>query len=538
MRIVTSEQMRAADRHAIDEIGIPSLVLMENAGAAVVEALAALVGGEDAVHGLGVVVLCGTGNNGGDGMVVARRLAGAGAEVRVALLGDEEELAPDARVQWGILERLEIAVATIADAEDWDEVAATLEDADVIVDALLGTGFRGTLEELLARAVEDVNGCSAPVLAIDVPSGLSGSSGTVAGPAVEAAMTVTFQAAKTCHVFPPASDHCGDLIIADIGIPETSMEAAGSTLELVEPGLVADLVGELAERDESTHKGTWGHAVVVGGAIGRTGAPSLAALGALVSGAGLVTVATPAPCVPMVAATAPELMQIALPADASGAVADESADLEAILERATVLVIGPGLGTGDGAEGLLRGLLGEARVPVVLDADALNLLARTGLPEPRADRPLVLTPHPGEFARLVGGAAASARTQAERLPLAQALADRSGAVVVLKGFRTIVALPEGEAFVIPTGNPGMGTAGTGDVLAGFIGGLLAQGLPPSGAAVAAAYLHGLAGDLAAEVVGQMALRATDLLRWWPRAIEAVLKGDHDDDDEGGDEHAR
>lgn len=530
MRILSAKQMKEADRHAIEDVGIPSVVLMENAGGEVVRALEDRVGD---LSEISVLVLCGTGNNGGDGMVVARHLHARGTHVRALLFGDPAGLSPDAEAQWRILRRVGVPHQACG-AKDWPEALEDLEAADVVVDAIFGTGFRGRIDGFLAEVVEDVNACPAPVVAVDVPSGLSGDSASDDGPVIEAALTVTFAAPKLCHVFAPAHRHCGDLVVADIGIPRASLARAGSSLELVEPPLVAALVAPLADREEDTHKGTWGHVLVVGGAIGRTGAPSLAGIASLMSGAGLVTVAVPAPCVGAVAATAPELMQIPLPSTEDGESDGPPADVAALLARASVLVVGPGLGTGDGAARLLDALLEQARLPIVLDADALNLLALHGLPQPRADRPLVLTPHPGELARLVAASTAEdfdASSQLEREDPAAALAARLGAVVVVKGYTTLVITTGEATHVIPTGGPGMATAGAGDVLAGLVGGLIAQGLSPWHAAVAGTYLHGLAGDVAEQRVGQMPLRATDLLRFWPAAIGVLLSGDDDDADD-------
>ena len=530
MWILTSAQMRAADRHAIDDVGMPAAVLMENAGAEVVNAMEDALGDLSA---LSVLVLCGTGNNGGDGMVVARRLAAVGSTVRAVLLGEASGLSDEAASQWRILRRLGVP-ARACGPKEWPDVREDLEAADIVVDAILGTGFHGALEGFLAEVVEDVNACTVPVVAVDVPSGLSGEDSAIPGPAIEAALTVTFAAPKICHVFAPSHALCGDLVVADIGIPEASLDATGSDLALVSSRDVAELVEDLAQRDEGTHKGTWGHVVVCGGAVGRTGAPSLSGLAALMSGTGLVTVATPSPCVASVAALAPELMQLALPSTDSGEALGAGDELEVLLERASVVVAGPGLGTGAGARAILRMLTGHASVPLVLDADALNILALEGLPDVGGARPVVLTPHPGELARLLEAMDLDApgASQLERLAPARELARRTGAVVVVKGFRTIVVPPEGVASVIPTGGPGMATAGTGDVLAGLIGGLLAQGLEARDAAIAGAFLHGAAGDLAEELVGQMPLRATDLLRCWPQALRDALGADDDDDDEG------
>jgi NAD(P)H-hydrate epimerase len=532
MWILDSEQMRAADRHAIEQIGMPSLVLMENAGAEVARVIEE---GVEDLEDFSVLVLCGKGSNGGDGMVVARRLAALGARPHVVLLAEPEELAGDARTQWEVLKKLGLPARACA-PRDWAEEREALHECDLVVDAILGTGFTGRLEGFLAEVVEDVNGVDAPVVAVDVPTGLSGASARVEGPAIEATVTVTFAAPKVCHVFAPAHELCGDLVVAEIGIPAASLEQTKSDLVLMEDELVAEIIDELAERPEDTHKGSWGHVVVVGGAVGRSGAPAMAGLAALTAGCGLSTVAAPAACVASIAAHAPELMQLALPCDAAGELAERGLPADLLLGRADVLVVGPGLGTGPGALRLLWELLDLAEIPVVLDADAVNLIAEADeLPEGSDERPLILTPHPGELARLarhVTDAEGITRwTQHERLPVLRQLADRLGATIVLKGFRTLVAAPGAEVLVNPTGGPGLATAGSGDVLAGFLGGLLAQGVPPSAAAVAAVFLHGRAGDLLEQARGQMALRATDLLGAWPAAVRSVTGAhDHEDDD--------
>jgi NAD(P)H-hydrate epimerase len=522
-RILTAEQMRAADRHAIETLGIPSLVLMENAGREVVRAMEAAF--PRLLHA-SVLVLCGRGNNGGDGLVIARHLAARGVAVRAALVAEPSQLSGDCEAQWRILRHLALPCFTVG-PKGWAELRDELDEVDLVVDALLGTGFRGPLEGLLAEIVEDLNAANVPVVAVDVPSGLSGDAAAVTGPAVEATLTVTFAAPKVCHVFAPAAELCGELVVADIGIPESSLLESGSELLLVDDEMAHEHVGPLGRRPLGSHKGTWGHVVVVGGSTGKTGAPALAALGALTAGAGLVTVATPAPCVASVAAHVPELMQVALPSTDAGEIADGVQPVDDVLLRATVLVIGPGLGTGPGARRLLAALLDAAHVPVVLDADALNLLALgDGAPAHRADRPLVLTPHPGELARLLGRAGAGrAETQHDRIEDGRRYAREAGLVLVVKGHRTFTTWGEAPAHVSSTGNPGMATAGTGDVLSGVIGGLLAQGVAAPAAAWCGVHLHGRAGDLAEGEVGQMALRATDILRLWPAAVRSLAATD-------------
>jgi NAD(P)H-hydrate epimerase len=529
MLVLTAEQMRQADDAAIEGLGIPSAVLMECAGVEVVRAMSDALGD---LAGLRVLVLCGRGNNGGDGMVIARRLHGLDAFVQVLLLGEIEQLSGDARLQWDVLQRMGVP-AEACDETAWAQQLPRLagDHWDVAVDALLGTGTRGPLEGFFARVAGDVNASDVPVVAVDIPTGLASDRGRVDGEAVEASLTVALGALKPCHVFAPAMSHCGDVMVVDIGIPDSCL---GGGLELIEDELVADLVEDLADRPEDTHKGSFGHVVVVGGQATSPGAPALAGRAALCGGAGLVTVAAPAPCTAAIASQAAELMHLPLPADDSGAVGDAATSADEILERATCLVIGPGLGRGPGASALLRDLLEKAEVPVVLDADALNLLADAGaLPQPRAGRPLVLTPHPGEFGRLTRAlgleGAAEAETMDERLALAECVAQDGDCTVVVKGFRSVIATAGIGALVNPTGGPGLSTAGSGDVLAGFLGALIAQGLDSAEAACAAVHLHGRAGDLAELELGQMSLTASSLLTAWPAAVASVLEGDEPDD---------
>ncbi len=531
MHIVTAEQMQAADRHAIESFGIPSLVLMENAGAEVTDALAGVVADLD---GVTVLVLCGTGNNGGDGMVVARRLHGRGARVLAALIGDRARLSPDAAHQWRLLKSFGVPTMTCADEAAWQRAAARLAASDVIVDALLGTGFRGSIAGLLARVIGDVNAQDALRVAVDVPSGLSGSLSATPGPSVLADLTVALGAPKICHVFAPAQDRCGEVAVADIGIPPSSLTASGVALRGTHDADIADLILPLAHRPPSWHKGNAGHVLVVGGAAERSGAAALAGLGALSAGAGLVTVAAPEPCTAVIAAHAPELMHAPLGATAAGEVAVRATDVRALLRRKGVVVIGPGLGTGPGAADLLAAIVSEARVPIVADADALNLLAEHGFPAARAERPLVLTPHPGEFSRIAASLGIVYSPEGEAVPrveAARAVAERLDCVVVLKGFRTLIASPGQPVFVNPTGGPGLATGGSGDVLAGMLGALISQGLSAHDAALAATYLHGLCGDVATEEQGEMSLLASHLPAYLPRAIRRLLGEDEEEDDD-------
>jgi NAD(P)H-hydrate epimerase len=503
MRILTSAQMREADRYTIEEIGLPSLVLMENAGRQVVAALESSFPDLDERR---VAVLCGRGNNGGDGFVVARTLRQRGVEVSVFVVGAVAAVRGDARVNLEILGRLGLPVVEVAGEEQWELHSSEVRGCSLIVDALFGTGLKSPLSGFLDTVVADVNSMGVPVVAVDLPSGMSADTQELIGPCVQASLTVTLAAPKLPLVLPPARLLAGDLVVADIGIPVDVIESLeGPRVELLTREGVRALV---PPRRADAHKGDFGHVLVVAGSRGKAGAAHLAATGALRSGAGLVTVATPACSQAVVASLGAEYMTEALPDTAEGTLG--AGALEAI-ERleAGVIVAGPGLGAGDEVRDAVRGLVERSALPLVLDADGVNAFAgEPGLLFARDGRQIVITPHPGEMARLLG--TSTAEVQSHRLESASNLASTHGLFVVLKGHRTIIATPDGKVFINPTGNPGMATGGTGDVLAGMIGAWLAQLRDPEAACLLGVYLHGAAGDLAADDEGQVSMTAGDL----------------------------
>ena len=515
---MTADEMRRADRRTIEEVGLPGMVLMENAGAAV----ARLV--EERFPGARrVAVLCGRGNNGGDGFVIARRL---GARAEALVLGPEDGVAGDARSHLLACRRSGGRVTVVADAEAWARALPRLDEADLVVDAVLGTGLRSEPSGLAAEAIAAIArrfDAGVPVVAVDLPSGLSSDAGTVDWPAAPATVTVTFAAPKRGHVLPPACHQVGELVVADIGIAAESLASANPSLFLLED---ADAAGAFPLRRRDAHKGDFGHVLIAAGSVGKTGAAVLAAGGALRAGAGLVTVATPEPCLALVAAARPEAMTEPLPVTPRGGLAESGlAHLLGLAGQRDAVVLGPGLGQDPGTRALVRAFVRECPVPIVIDADGLNALAAaagepSGLSVLRRETPTVLTPHPGEMARLVG--ARTSEVQRDRPASAVSLARRTGAVVVLKGERTLVAEPSGRAAVTANGNPGMATGGTGDVLAGVVGSLLAR----HGAllaATAAVVVHGRAGDLAARARGEEGMTAGDVVEALPEAIESVRR---------------
>ena len=516
MRVLDAAQMRDADRRTIDEIGIPSIVLMENAGRAVAGAIEARFAERDRGR---VAVLCGRGSNGGDGLVVARVLAERGAAVTIVLLARAEELRGDSGANLAIARKLGLAVDEAPAASGWHACRPAVAAADLVVDALVGTGIRVPLEGLLATVVSDVNATRQPVVAVDLPSGLSADTGACIGACVDARVTVTLGALKIPLVVSPAAERAGEVVVADIGIPARVVDAlAGPRVELLERD---DLRARLPVRARDAHKGDCGRVVVVAGSPGKTGAARLAGTGALRSGAGLVTVATPASCVGPVAAV-PEYMTAALPETEEGTVRRTAAD-DVLALGADVVAVGPGLGVGPEPRALVRALVERVAGPLVLDADALNVLAgEPGTLAIRRDRVTVATPHPGEMARLAGTAVAD--VQANRIDAARRFAEERGVHIVLKGARTVIAAPSGAIRVNASGNPGMATGGTGDVLAGVLAAWLAQAEDAEAATSLAVHLHGLAGDLAAKRIGETALVAGDVADHLGAAVLALAGG--------------
>ncbi len=497
MRLVGSAEMRAIDRAAIEDLGVPGLTLMERAGGAVAEAAQAVC----APRGR-IVVVCGGGNNGGDGYVAARLLRSAGRLATVVALVPPERLSGDARAAF------EQAAGAGVPVEDrlWLD---RLEPApgDVVVDAIFGTGLARPAEGAFAeviRRIGELRAAGASVVAVDVPSGLSADTGRPLGACVSADRTVTFAFMKRGLLLHPGAQHAGQVEVADIGIPA---EAASRVPVGAEVLTEAEARALLPPRRADAHKGDAGRVLVVAGSPGKTGAAHLALCGALRGGAGLVTLAARAEVLPLALAGRPEAMSLPL----AGAGPLGRSDLESLLAAAgqvDALVLGPGIPRGPETASLLRALLDRTGLPAVLDADALNALAESpanlrGLPPS-----LVLTPHPGEMARLIGGTIA--QVQEDRIGTAAAKAREWGVTLVLKGAGTVVADPSSPPVVIPTGNAGMATGGTGDVLAGLVGALLGGGLASPAAARVGAWVHGRAGDLAALRHGQRGLLAGDL----------------------------
>ncbi len=528
MKLVTPEEMRRIEEWAIKGLGLPGIVLMENAGLRAAEVAGRMLAGAD---GKTALVFAGKGNNGGDGCVIARHLINRGAVVWVVLLAEPGEFRGDAAANLHVLEKLiEPDRLFVVTAERLPEVERLAGGAHLIVDALFGTGLSGAVHGLAASVIELINASGRPVLAVDIPSGVNGGNGQVEEPAVRATATVTFGAVKIGLVLHPGAEYAGAVYLADIGMPDSWTGDPATCL--ITDRLVRNL---LPPRPDDSHKGAFGHVLVAGGSQGMSGSVAIAGQAALRSGAGLVTVGAPFGLQPVLAAKLTEEMTVGLPETPGHFLLPAAA--RSILEQAgryTVVVVGPGMGTGDNPAGFLKELLEGLNLlankpaseapALVIDADGLNILAARGqefktVMQNLSDRlrgRVVLTPHPGEMARLMG--LSTAEVQRDRLGMARRAASDWRATVILKGSRTVIADPGGQAYINITGNAGMATAGMGDLLAGVVGGLLAQGLGPTEAALAAVFLHGAAGDLAAEEIGPAGIVAGDLLPRLPRVI--------------------
>ncbi len=495
MKILDAAQMRNIDRRATERFGIPSIVLMENAALAVVDAIFEHYPNIDRA-----ALLCGTGQNGGDGFAIARHLENRGVVPVLLIVGDRAHIQGDALTNLVICERLGIPIHDVRDEGDLAHAA----DADLLVDALFGTGLNRAPEGLMADVIRGMGDLRIPILAVDLPSGANASSHEPFEPCVQAEVTVTFAAPKVCHVFEPAALFCGEVVVADISIPDAAVEEETVTLALITP---KDVQPHIAPRLASTHKGTYGHVAVIAGSAGRSGAAVMSARGAIRMGAGLVTVMTDPETAKLVHAASIESMT------------NVGNDLESFLRNKSAALLGPGLPDDETAYANARAIVASIELPLLIDASALNAFAGRASEINPQGRPRVITPHPGELARIIGSDTAT--INADRIRAAREAARACNCVVVLKGFQTLVAEPDGHVFVNPTGNPGMASGGMGDVLSGMIAALLARGTDPLDAACTAVYLHGFAGDLLRDEMGDTGLAAMDLADRIPIAIQRV-----------------
>ena len=516
MRLVKAFEMQEMDRLTIQQVGIPGPVLMENAGRAAVRFFLEHFKPGTGAH---VLCLCGRGNNGGDGYVMARYLHQAGLRISVVVLAPLEKIAGDARLNLEIIRRLGLDIKEVVDPQQWALAAPGLLEADYIVDGLLGTGLNSNVEGLYRAAIEAINHYQKPVMAIDIPSGLNADTGQIMGVAVRADLTVTFGLPKVGQMVFPGAGLVGRLVRADIGIPKAVEGQVPGRHYLLEP---EDFQSLLQEERVDTHKGRRGHLLVLAGSLGKTGAAVLTALGALRAGAGLVTVGIPAGLNAILEQKLTEAMTVPLAETAAGSLAlAAEPEIEKLFQGKTALAIGPGLSTHPETVELVRRLVAKCPLPMVVDADGVNALAGHLRVLAAQKEHLVLTPHPGEMARLLDKQ--NKEVQADRLGLAARFAAEHGCYLVLKGARTLIAAPGGELFINPTGNPALAAGGSGDVLTGLIGGFLARGWPSLQAAMAGVYLHGLAADRLAAEQGQIGVLAQELLEPIPGLMSALAR---------------
>ncbi len=516
MRLVTGKEMQEIDRYAIEEVGIPAEVLMENAGRGVAQYI--LERFSYAELRRGVLVFCGPGNNGGDGFVAARYLYSNGIPTTVVLLADETRYRGESLTNLKIVKYMEIPLRKVYEEKDLDDLREIVRASGIIVDALFGTGLSRELKGIFARAVELINSSGIPVVSVDIPSGLCAETGRPLGVAVRATCTVTMGLPKVGHVLYPGRILTGELKVIDIGFPKKVFEEKGPKREYLDETWASR---RLRSREPDTHKGTYGHLLVVAGSRGKTGAAVLAAEGALRAGAGLVTFVSAASLQPLFASYIPEALTYGSDAETEAQELSPEAvsELVQLASRAKAAVVGPGAGLSERAKEFLRKASVELPVPTVVDADALTAISQDPSILKSAPSERILTPHPGEMSRLLH--LPKEEVVKKRLEVARRASELTGAVVVLKGAATVVVSPDGREAVNSTGNPGMAQGGMGDVLSGIIGALLAQGYPAFEAACLGVYLHGASADELAKRVGPYGYTAREVAQNLPRTIRRL-----------------
>ncbi|UCH46274.1 MAG: NAD(P)H-hydrate dehydratase [Nitrospiraceae bacterium] len=518
IKVVTAKEMQTIDRTTIHAFGLPGTTLMERAGLSVVQKINELYPLKK------VAVLCGGGNNGGDGFVIARELLNQGRAVNVFMLASPARLKGDAKLNYSVAKKFGVPLLPISKFLPSRHTAHSL-----IVDALLGTGLSKNVKPPLAQVIKKINRLSCPVVSVDIPSGISSDTGQVMGCAVRADCTVTFGLPKRGHMLHPGAEYSGRLIIEDIGFPRNLTVSDKIRTNVIEP---VDAARLLPPRPVQSHKGTKGHVLIVAGSRGKTGAALMAARSCLQSGAGLVTIGIPERLVSSFQSRVTEEMILPLPDRSDGTLSFSALDtINAFLKKkVNVLAMGPGLSASRDISTIVREIILSAKIPVVIDADGLNVLSGNTALLKKAKAPRILTPHAGEMARLIHRDTDSRtqntdsmrkRVEEERISTAVSFAKTTNTCLVLKGVPTITAMPGGEAYINSSGNPGMATAGTGDVLTGMISAFLAQGLPPQHAAILGVYIHGYAGDRSARRKGQFSVVASDIIREIPRAFKSL-----------------
>lgn len=520
MNVVTAAEMQAMDQSTIENFGLPGRVLMENAGRGATRSfLERIYFNASGGKGTGRVgILAGRGNNGGDGFVMARYLAQSGVDATVFLMTTQDQVRGDAAANLKLLPALNVPVIEIPDEQNFLRLQSDLAQIHYWIDALLGTGLKSDVKGFFKEVIEFLNRQKRPIFAVDLPSGLNSDTAHPCGASIQADATATFAFPKIAHLVFPGAGLCGSVDVIDIGIPPIVAAAINAQQQLISAQLVQ---ATLDRRPPEMHKGRAGHVLVVAGSTGKTGAAAMTAMSAMRVGAGLVTLGIPRSLNPIMENQLTEVMTAPLPDDGTGALGPEAFDTIAELAQGKACIaLGPGLGTSTGTTALTQRIIKEIELPLVIDADGLNYLAADAAVLLDRKAPAVLTPHPGEMARLINSNVS--RVQADRIAVARQFATQYRAVLVLKGARTLIADPYGIVWINPTGNPGMAAGGMGDVLTGMIAGLMAQGCSPVAAAQSSAYLHGLSADqmMTDRPWGYL---ATEVMNGLPETIGRVLQ---------------
>ncbi|MEA1968532.1 MAG: NAD(P)H-hydrate dehydratase [Thermodesulfobacteriota bacterium] len=521
MFLVTAEEIQKMDREAIESFGIPGQVLMENAGRGAFNMLTDLFCD---IISKKVCIVAGRGNNGGDGFVIARYLMEMGVKTKIILLSTEDKVHGDARANLILLKKLEKEFCTkciieIPDKDFFLKQKPLILHHDIFVDAILGTGLKSNVKGLFKDVIETLNSTGKPIFSVDIPSGLNSDTGEECGVSIKAFATATFAFAKVGQILHPGDKFTGILKTIDIGIPNFIVHKKRPLIHLTEKKEIRSL---FPPRESETHKGSFGHLFIIAGSAGKTGAAALCANAAMRCGTGLVTLGIPESLNIAVEPQVCEAMTLPLPEKEKGCLSELC--FKAIKKAAVqknAIALGPGMGTEQGTGELIKKIIREIDIPLIMDADALNCIADTPdiLKEKKAS--VIVTPHPGEMARLCKKSVKE--IQKNRIESAKNFAKEFDVVVILKGSKTITALPDGRIFINPTGNPGMASGGMGDVLTGMTAGLTAQGFSLKNAAIAGVYIHGLCGDILAEKKGPFGFLASDMVKTIPRAIYTGLK---------------
>ena len=516
MKLVTPKQMNTIDTCTINDYRVPGLLLMENAAAAVVLEAGVMLG---CCRGKKIVALAGRGNNGGDAFAAARLLHCMGADICVYLIGAKEGISGDALTNLVILEKIGVGITELLEGNEPHTFRADIEKAQLILDGIFGTGLSREVSGIAGTVIERINGSGKPVLSIDIPSGVDGTDGSVRGKCIKAAVTVTFCLPKTGLALQPGCEHTGRLVVADIGIPPCVIDQQELCTWLIDAEMVSHMI---PVRKANSNKGDYGKVLLVTGSTGMTGSGCLASMAALRSGTGLAYAGVPESLAHIYGAALTEPIILPLEDGGNGCLAVESAEqILNHMNRMSVAAIGPGLTASNSITEIVERIITESTIPLIVDADALNAISGNTAILKKLTVKAVVTPHPGEMARLTGISICD--VQADRVGVAKRFAEEYGVITVLKGSRTVIALPDERVFINPTGNAGMASAGMGDVLTGIIAGLSAQGAAMEDAAIAGVYLHGIAGDAAATKLGMHGLLASDVIEYLPQTFKNILE---------------